>query len=72
MLAATPAQNPQRVADAIAELLAMPQGARPFRTTVDSLGMGAGVDDYNRALADLTRGIYTNMGIDKMLTVQRA
>lgn len=71
MLAATPAQNPQRVADAIAALLAMRPGARPLRTTVDSLGMGAGVDGYNRALADLTQGVYANMGIDKMLVVQR-
>jgi NAD(P)-dependent dehydrogenase (short-subunit alcohol dehydrogenase family) len=72
MLQATPSQNPQHVADAVAALLAAPHGHRPFRTTVDSLGMGAGVEGYNRALDDLTRGVYANMGIDGMLAVKAA
>lgn len=71
VLAATPAQDPQRVADAIAALIAMPAGGRPFRTTVDALGMGAAVEGYNRGLAELTAGLYKNFGIDHMLVPQR-
>jgi len=67
VLAATPAQSPQRVADAIAALIAQPAGQRVFRTTVDTLGMGAAVDGYNRALADVTAGLYKNFGIEQML-----
>ncbi|MCE2949648.1 MAG: SDR family oxidoreductase [bacterium] len=70
ILAATPAQDPQRVADAVAGLVAMPAGQRPLRTTVDSLGMGAAVDAYNQALATVTQGLYRNMGIENMLSVQ--
>lgn len=70
VLAATPAQNPQRVADAIAALIDMPAGGRPFRTTVDALGMGSAVDDYNRALAELTAGLYKNFSIEHMLLPQ--
>jgi hypothetical protein len=35
------------------------------------LGMGSAVEGYNRALDELTRGLYRNFGIDGMLTVQR-
>lgn len=71
LLAASPAQDPQKVADAIAGLVAMPHGQRPFRTTVDSLGMGAAIEPYNRALADLTQGLYGQFGIAGMLSVAR-
>lgn len=72
VLAATAAQNPQRVADAIAALVGMPAGGRPFRTTVDTLGMGAAVEGYNAALAELTAGLYKSFGIKHMLSVKRA
>jgi len=29
--------------------------------------MGAAVDGYNRALADVTAGLYKNFGIEQML-----
>lgn len=69
-LAAAPAQDPQGVADAIAGLIALPAGQRPFRTTVDTLGMGAAVEGYNRAAAELTQGLYRSFGIEAMLSVQ--
>ncbi|HLL09583.1 MAG TPA: SDR family oxidoreductase [Rubrivivax sp.] len=69
-LLATPAQDPQHVADAVASLVAAAAGTRPFRTTVDSLGMGDAVAGYNDALASLTLGVYRNMGIETMLNVQ--
>jgi NAD(P)-dependent dehydrogenase (short-subunit alcohol dehydrogenase family) len=70
VLAATPAQNPQRVADAIASLIATPRGERPLRTTVDALGMGAAVNGYNDALAGLTAALYKNFGMDHLLKTQ--
>jgi NAD(P)-dependent dehydrogenase (short-subunit alcohol dehydrogenase family) len=70
VLAATPAQNPQRVADAIATLITTPCGERPLRTTVDALGMGAAVNSYNDALAGLTAGLYKNFGMDHLLKTQ--
>jgi NAD(P)-dependent dehydrogenase (short-subunit alcohol dehydrogenase family) len=70
VLEATPAQDPRNVAKAIADLVAMDAGARPFRTVVDNLGMGAPVDQYNEHLHELTRSIYTSFGTADMLTVK--
>jgi len=58
------------VADAIAALIRQPAGQRPFRTVVDTLGMGAAIEPYNRALAELTAGLYANLGIAHMLAPQ--
>ena len=69
-LKANPAQNPQNVADAVVRLVEMPAGQRPFRTVVDNLGMGTGVESYNAQAQELTRGVYTNMGIVHMLAVK--
>lgn len=71
-LAANPKQDPKLVADAIATLIAMPAGARPFRTTVDTMGMGAAVDGYNEKLAQITEGIYGAFGMGALLKVKRA
>jgi NAD(P)-dependent dehydrogenase (short-subunit alcohol dehydrogenase family) len=66
-LASNPAQNPQNVADAVTSLIATPAGQRPFRTIVDAMGMGQAVEGYNQQLAQITRTIYGNFGIDGML-----
>lgn len=70
VLRANPQQDPENVAKAIAELVELPSGKRPFRTVVDNLGMGDPVSRYNEHLHDLTRGIYTNFGTAEMLTVK--
>lgn len=70
-LAANPQQNPQRVADTMAELIARPHGERPFRTTVDAMGMGAAVDGYNEKLAQITEGIYGAFGMGALLKVKQ-
>lgn len=67
LVAATPAQDPQRVADAIAGLIATPAKQRPFRTVVDFLGMGAAITPYNQQLETIHRGLYGNMGIGSLL-----
>jgi NAD(P)-dependent dehydrogenase (short-subunit alcohol dehydrogenase family) len=64
--------NPQqRVADAFAELIEIPVGEKPFRTTVDFIGMGDHVLKYNEHLGQVTTGLYTNFGIVGMLSVQK-
>jgi NAD(P)-dependent dehydrogenase (short-subunit alcohol dehydrogenase family) len=65
-----PQQDPQRVADAFAELIDKPVGEKPFRTTVDFIGMGDHVKKYNEHLSQVTTGLYTNFGIVDMLSVK--
>lgn len=67
MLAATPHQRPERVAEAVGALLAMPFGRKPFRTVVDHTGVGTEVEKYNTALHEVTRTVLTNFGIARML-----
>ena len=69
-LQANPAQNPQLVADAVAELVDTPPGQRPFRTVVDKMGMGDALQGYNEQQEQITRGIYKGLGIDSMLSLK--
>lgn len=62
-LAANPSQNPQHVADAIVTVIETPAGQRPFRTVVDSLGMGDAIRPYNEHLENVSSGIYAASGI---------
>ncbi|WP_310555963.1 SDR family oxidoreductase [Flavobacterium sp.] len=71
VLANNPQQDPQRVADTFAELIDKPFGEKPFRTTVDFIGMGDHVDKYNEHLSQVTQGLYTNFGIVEMLSVKK-
>ena len=70
VLAQNPQQDPNEVAHAIAALVELPAGKRPFRTVVDRLGMGDSVARYNDHLHELTRGIYTSFGTAEMLQVK--
>lgn len=63
MLEATPNQRPERIAEAVVALLAMPFGEKPFRTVVDHTGVGPEIERYNTALHDVTRIVLTNFGI---------
>jgi NAD(P)-dependent dehydrogenase (short-subunit alcohol dehydrogenase family) len=71
VLANNPQQDPQRVADAFAALIDKPVGEKPFRTTVDFIGMGDHVEKYNDLLSQVTTGLYTNFGIAGMLGVTK-
>ncbi|RDH43389.1 SDR family oxidoreductase [Zooshikella ganghwensis] len=66
-LAANPTQNPQLVADAIADVIAKTPGSRPFRTVVDKMGMGEPIAAYNEQLATITKNIYQAFGTAEML-----
>jgi short-subunit dehydrogenase len=67
MLAATPDQRPERIAEAVVALLEMPFGKKPFRTVVDHTGVGPQIERYNDVLHDVTRTVMTNFGIAQML-----
>lgn len=64
------APNPQWVADAVLNLVKTPRGQRPFRTTVDRLGMGAAVEPYNKAADELQRGVYSAFGMAEVLNLK--
>lgn len=70
-LASNPAQNPQNVADAVANVIEMAPGTRPFRTVVDKMGMGDHIQGYNEQLGNITSGIYNAFGIGGMLTLKQ-
>lgn len=67
MLEATPEQRPERVAEAVVTLLALPFGQKPFRTVVDHTGVGPYIERYNQELHAITRAVFTNFGIEQML-----
>jgi hypothetical protein len=67
MLEATPDQRPERIAEAVTALLALPFGEKPFRTVVDHTGVGPEIERYNITLHDVTRSVLTNFGIEEML-----
>jgi NAD(P)-dependent dehydrogenase (short-subunit alcohol dehydrogenase family) len=69
MLAATPLQRPERIAEAVVALLDKPFGQKPFRTVVDYVGVGPEIERYNDVLHDVTRNVMTNFGIEEMLSL---
>ena len=69
-LANNPAQDPQIVADAVSNILKKPYGEKPFRTTVDHMGMGDAISGYNQKLDEVTHGIYSAFQIDGMLSLK--
>jgi NAD(P)-dependent dehydrogenase (short-subunit alcohol dehydrogenase family) len=70
-LATNPAQDPQNVADAIAQLIDTPPGQRKFRTVVDKMGMGDHFQPYNEQLEQITSGIYNAFGMGDMLNLKK-
>jgi NAD(P)-dependent dehydrogenase (short-subunit alcohol dehydrogenase family) len=69
LLEATPAQRPERIAEAVARLIDMPFGEKPFRTVVDHVGVGPEIERYNEVLHDVTRKVLTGFGIEQMLNL---
>jgi NAD(P)-dependent dehydrogenase (short-subunit alcohol dehydrogenase family) len=67
MLEATPDQRPERIAEAVVDLLEKPFGQKPFRTVVDHVGVGPHIERYNDVLHDVTRNVMTSFGIEHML-----
>ncbi|TLX74074.1 SDR family oxidoreductase [Labilibacter sediminis] len=65
-------QKPQKVAEAIADLLDKPYAEKPLRTVVDYMGMADYIEDYNKKLNKITRSIYSAYNMEEMLEVQRS
>lgn len=69
-MASNPTQKPQLVADAIVSVIETPAGQRPFRTTVDTMGMGDAIQPYNEHAEKMTAGLYSAIGMDGMLKLE--
>ena len=69
-LAGNPKQDPQHVADAIANLISTPAGQRPVRTVVDNMGMGTHIEPYNQQLDQIHEGVFTAFGMADMLKLK--
>ena len=69
-LAQNPAQDPQNVANAIADVIETTPGQRPMRTVVDKMGMGDHIDPYNQQLEQIHKGVFTAFGMDDMLKLK--
>jgi NAD(P)-dependent dehydrogenase (short-subunit alcohol dehydrogenase family) len=64
------APDPQWVADAVAGIIRMPRGKRPFRTVVDRLGMGAAIEPYNKAIEEIQAKVYAAFGMAESLQLK--
>lgn len=69
-LEANPEQRPQKVADAIVDVISQPYRERPFRTVIDYMGMGDHIKNYNEMSQNITHGIYSAFGTEGMLKVK--
>jgi NAD(P)-dependent dehydrogenase (short-subunit alcohol dehydrogenase family) len=66
-----PLQRPERIAEALVELLNQPFGEKPFRTVVDFSGLKEPIETYNAALDQITKGIYAANGVANMLDLNK-
>ena len=71
VLQTIPDQHPQKVADAIVDLLVMPFGKKPFRTVVDYTFLKEPVEAYNKLLHDITQQLYAANGMGDMLKLNK-
>ncbi|WP_045746654.1 SDR family NAD(P)-dependent oxidoreductase [Actinoplanes rectilineatus] len=62
--------DPQLVADAVRDLVAMPHGTRPFRTTVDRMGLGAVTDRVNSFREQIRADLWSQMGLADLAVVR--
>ncbi|MEQ9165271.1 MAG: SDR family oxidoreductase [Fulvivirga sp.] len=66
-----PQQRPERVAEAVLDLVNTPFGQKPFRTVVDFSGLKEGIENYNKVLNETTKAIYTANGVESLLTLNK-
>lgn len=70
-LEANPQQRPERIAEAVAALVGVPFGEKPFRTVVDFSGLKESIENYNMALDKTTQQIYAANGIINLLSLNK-
>mgnify|MGYP003592777893 CR=1 FL=1 len=66
-----PEQRPERVAEAVVNLINTPFGEKPFRTVVDFSGLKQSIETYNKLLNETTKAIYTTNGVAHLLTLNK-
>jgi NAD(P)-dependent dehydrogenase (short-subunit alcohol dehydrogenase family) len=66
-----PEQRPERVAEAVLQLVNTPFGEKPFRTVVDFSGLKQSIENYNKVLSETTKAIYKANGVDNLLTLNK-
>lgn len=66
-----PEQRPERVAEAVVDLVNTPFGEKPFRTVVDFSGLKQPIENYNKVLNETTKAIYAANGVDNLLTLNK-
>ena len=66
-----PEQKPERVAEAVAALIEIPFGEKPFRTVVDFSGLKQPIENYNKVLDETTKAIYTANGVANLLALNK-
>jgi NAD(P)-dependent dehydrogenase (short-subunit alcohol dehydrogenase family) len=66
-----PEQRPERVAEAVLQLVNTPFGEKPFRTVVDFSGLKQSIENYNKVLNETTKAIYTANGVENLLTLNK-
>jgi NADP-dependent 3-hydroxy acid dehydrogenase YdfG len=66
-----PEQRPERVAEAIVNLVNTPFGEKPFRTVVDFSGLKQPIENYNNVLNETTKAIYTANGVANLLNLNK-
>lgn len=66
-ITSVPEQKPERVAEAVVNLVNTPFGEKPFRTVVDFSGLKPAIENYNAALNETIKIIYTANGVENLL-----
>jgi len=66
-----PEQRPERVAEAVVNLINTPFGEKPFRTVVDFSGLKQAIENYNKVLNETTKAIYIANGVANLLTLNK-
>lgn len=66
-----PQQDPQIVADTIANLIDTPKGEKYFRYPVDKMGMGEHFEKYNGHLEQIEYTIYNNFQMGNLLSLNK-
>lgn len=68
---AIPEQKPERVAEAVVQLVNTPFGEKPFRTVVDFSGLKHPIENYNKVLHETTKAVYSANGVENLLTLNK-
>jgi NADP-dependent 3-hydroxy acid dehydrogenase YdfG len=66
-----PEQRPERVSEAVVNLVNTPFGEKPFRTVVDFSGLKQVIEDYNSVLNKAKKAIYTANGVANLLNLNK-